>query len=119
MAESAPIDIARLRRTFEDDAVLAELYTMYVEDTGRRIGELRGAVSSGDLDRCRRTGHALKGSSANIGAGVMREIAAELETTDIHDSGSQAAELLGELESEFARIEAFINEFIASAGHVH
>jgi HPt (histidine-containing phosphotransfer) domain-containing protein len=113
MPETAPIDVERLRRTFEDDAVLAELYAMYVDDTSKRLKELRRAVSAGDLDRCRRTGHTLKGSSANIGAPHMREIAAELESTDASAGNGHVARLIDALESEFKRAECYINEFIA------
>lgn len=115
MPETMPIDVDRLRRTFEDDTVLAELYAMYVEDTSRRIADLRTALNAGDLSRVSRTGHTLKGSSANIGAGVMREVAAELEGSDIHDGGAHVAELVGALEREFRRVERFINEFISRA----
>ncbi len=113
MAETMPIDVERLRKTFDDDGVLAELYAMYLEDTGQRLTELRVALESGQLDRVNRTGHTLKGSSANIGAGIMRDVAAELETADIRDGGAAASRLVGTLEREFERVERFINEFIA------
>jgi HPt (histidine-containing phosphotransfer) domain-containing protein len=115
MAELKPINVERLRQTFDDDAVLAELYAMYVEDTGRRLADLRLAINTGELDRVCREGHTLKGSSANIGAVTMREVAAELETADVSDGGAAASELVGTLEREFARVERFVNEFIARA----
>jgi len=110
-----PIDVERLRRTFEDDAVLAELYAMYVQDTAQRIAELRQALDAGESERVGRASHALKGSSGNIGAGTMREVAAELEKARVEDGTDRATALLGTLEQEFARVEAFINEFIARA----
>lgn len=115
MAEVLPIDVERLRRTFEDDGVLAELYSMYVHDTSQRLVDLRAALDARDASRIKRAGHTLKGSSANIGAGVMREVAAELERTSVHDNSAQVAELVGALEHEFRRVERFLNEFIARA----
>ena len=34
MADTEPIDVSWLRKTFDEDSVLAELYTMYVDDAG-------------------------------------------------------------------------------------
>jgi HPt (histidine-containing phosphotransfer) domain-containing protein len=114
MAEAAPIHVERLRQTFDDDAVLAELYAMYVNDTTRRLTELRIAVDTGDLDRVCRTGHALKGSSANIGAKTMSVVAGQLESTGDDERGSIST-LVRALELEFERVERFVNEFIDRA----
>ena len=114
MAETEPINVQRLRQTFDDDSILAELYTMYVEDTSARLAELRTAIDTGDLDRVCRTGHTLKGSSANIGAGAMSEVAAKLESTR-KGGGEAVVSLVGALEREFERVERFVNEFIERA----
>ena len=115
MPESPPIDVARLRKSFDDDSVLAELYTMYVLDTSHLLDELRAAIDAGDIQRVCRTGHTLKGSSANIGAAGMCEVATVLEKTDIGDAGGAVASLAGALQREFARVERFVNDFIAHA----
>lgn len=115
MPEAAPIDVERLRQTFDDASVLAELYSMYVHDTCERLAELRAAVASGDVERIRRTGHTLKGSSANIGAATMRVVAAQLEASNKCDGGDGVDSLISALEREFARVEAFVNDFIARA----
>jgi HPt (histidine-containing phosphotransfer) domain-containing protein len=115
VVNSAPIDVERLRRTFEDDDVVAELYAMYVQDTSQRISELRAALEAGEAAKINRTGHTLKGSSANIGANGMRTVAAALEAADVEKENERVSTLVDDLEHEFARVERFINEFIERA----
>lgn len=115
MANAQAIDVSWLRKTFDDDTVLAELYAMYADDTAKRMGELREALDANDTERCSRIAHALKGSSGNVGADTMRELAARLEKHDWaadHDGGPALA---AELEAEFTRAQAWIQEFLASA----
>lgn len=52
----------------DDPGLLTELIDLYLEDAGERLQTLEAAVSRDDVETVARTAHALKSSSANIGA---------------------------------------------------
>lgn len=114
MTDSDAIDVTWLRKTFDEDSVLAELYTMYEGDTAKRLSELHTAFAANDAARCSRVAHAMKGSSGNVGAGRMRELAAQLEKHDVAADFAGAETLVRSLDGEFLRVQAFIQQFLAA-----
>jgi two-component system, sensor histidine kinase and response regulator len=60
-------------------SAIRELYTVYVADTRRRIGELERYSAEGDDESLRRCAHALKGAAAMAGVSDIASIAAGLE----------------------------------------
>jgi signal transduction histidine kinase/ligand-binding sensor domain-containing protein/DNA-binding response OmpR family regulator/HPt (histidine-containing phosphotransfer) domain-containing protein len=70
--------IERLQRPGAPD-LLQRVVQIYLKETPRLIGELEAAAASGDFDRLRRSAHALKSSSAHIGAASLSLFAKELE----------------------------------------
>ena len=61
-------------------SAIRELYTVYVADTRRRIGELERYSAEGDDESLRRCAHALKGAAVMAGVSGIASIAAGLET---------------------------------------
>jgi HPt (histidine-containing phosphotransfer) domain-containing protein len=114
MPEPHAIDVSWLRKTFDDDTVLTELYTMYISDATKRLEEIHQAVGAKDAQRCSRVAHTLKGSSGNVGAGQMRDLAARLEKHDWTADAAGAEALVGALDAEFMRVQAFVREFLAA-----
>jgi hypothetical protein len=83
--DSSPsIDVARIRELQEldapDGAYVEQLVAAFVENAERTVQTLRDAVQEGDPQAVERAAHALKGSSANIGATRLAELAHVLET---------------------------------------
>ncbi len=115
MSESPAIDVSWLRNTFDDDAVLAELYAMYADDTAKCMAELRAAVDANNIERCSRVSHSMKGSSGNVGANGMRELAGRLEKHDWAADPAGGPALASQLEAEFTRAQAWIQEFLTAA----
>jgi CheY-like chemotaxis protein/HPt (histidine-containing phosphotransfer) domain-containing protein len=60
-------------------SAIRELYTVYVADTRRRIGELERYSSEGDDESLRRCAHALKGAAVMAGVSGVASIAAGIE----------------------------------------
>lgn len=114
MSDTPAIDISWLRKTFDDDSVLAELYAMYADDTSKRMAELRDALNAKDTERCSRVSHAMKGSSGNVGANPMRELAGRLEKHDWAADPAGGTALAAQMEAEFARAQAWIQDFLAA-----
>lgn len=111
-SEQLPINVERLRATFEDDTVLVEMYTLYVDDIGQRLRDLECALGERDADKCRHLAHAVKGSSANVGAQVMWELASRLEEHDAAGDPEGAEAFAERLASEFDAVQAFVHDFV-------
>lgn len=110
MNPSTPVDLSRLEEIAGDDPqFIEELLETFVESTAELMGPLRAGVVAGDPDAIQRESHRLKGSSANIGAGMLQARSLELEQLGRSGSVEGAASLLAQIESEFARVRAFID----------
>jgi len=59
-----------------------QLYKMCLDDAESRIGTMRKAAASGDLDAWRRAAHSIKGGCGMVGAVELAAIAGRMETTD-------------------------------------
>jgi CheY-like chemotaxis protein/HPt (histidine-containing phosphotransfer) domain-containing protein len=98
----APIDVAQLDAfTDGDEALERELVTLYIKTARRYLEEMRTAAKAGAS--WEGSAHALKGASANIGAGDVAALAAAAERTPpSHDMIGALAAALGEVEAFFA-----------------
>ena len=89
-----------------DRDLMQELARLYITDADLQLRALDDALQNRELDRLRRIGHALCGSSAQVGAAVAAQIFRELE--DAARAGDQdriqTAILRGG--AEFARVRA-------------
>ncbi len=91
-------------RELGDQELLTELADLFLEDVPPRLEALREAIEGGDAASVGRAAHALKGSSANMGALRMSTICAELEDAGHSGELEHALVLLGRLEAEFGRV---------------
>jgi two-component system sensor histidine kinase/response regulator len=75
-----PLDIAEMRRRLGDDeALIADVVILFLEDYASRLDALQTAVDAGDAARIRRIAHAIGGSAANLAAISVVDAAGELE----------------------------------------
>lgn len=87
-----------------DDDFLKEIIDIFLEDTPRRLNELRDAFLAQDQVTFTRAVHSIKGSSSNLGALRLRARAEHIE----HASRQQG---LAGLDAEIPGLEA---EFVAA-----
>jgi len=101
-----PEAIANLRQLSPGDngEFLREIIGIYIEDTPKRIAEMKSCLASGDVPGFTRASHTIKGSSANVGAQVLRSIAERLEFMTRKEGLGQVAPVIEECEAEFARV---------------
>jgi len=104
-----PLDgevLATLRELQEEGEpdILEELFELFLKDTPTRLDAMREAVRQGDSEALRRAAHGQKGSSANLGAGQMEALCAELERKARGGAVKDAPALVTQLETEFARV---------------
>lgn len=89
----------------DDPGLFVELVNMFLSDTPERMRALMEAMDKRDPLALERAAHALKSSSANLGAlglsGLFRDIEAAGREKDL----SRAAALVARTQPEFARVE--------------
>lgn len=82
-----------------------ELINMYVSDSQARIDALKSTVAANDCESVRREAHSLKGSSGNIGAGIMAELAKQVEQKGRDEDLNGVDDLLSQIETEYQSIK--------------
>jgi HPt (histidine-containing phosphotransfer) domain-containing protein len=113
-----PIDadaIANLRDLNPGDngEFLREIIGIYIEDTPKRIADLKACLASGDAAAFTRAAHTIKGSSANVGAQALRAVAERLELLSRKEGLGGLAQLVADCEAEFARAAAELRKLSA------
>ena len=84
-----------------DEESVVDLFAGSAEAT---IEQMQAAIAAGDGEALRAAGHALKGSAANLGAGHLTPIAAELEQLGREGTLAGAEQLLERARLECARV---------------
>ncbi len=96
-----------------DPDLLAEIVTLYLRDTPERLRELR--ERSGDAGEIARVAHVIKGSSANLGASGLQELAARLEAAAQGNQGRDALHaLVDAVAAEYVRVEQHLRDVLAT-----
>jgi histidine phosphotransfer protein HptB len=85
---------------------LREIVSIYLEDTPKRIAELKSSLASGDASTFTRAAHTIKGSSSNVGAVALKGVAERMEMLSKRDGPKAAGPLIADCEAEFARAAA-------------
>ncbi len=110
-----PVDIQRIREIADGDLAFEhELIESFLSDTERHIAGLESAVEGTDGEQLKLQAHAIKGSSANAGAGRLAEIAGRLEQIRIGGEIEKARELLEDLRNEFERVREYLQGLLDS-----
>lgn len=101
---------ALLSRLCDDEELVSEVVSVYLEDTPHQIETLKHAQSSGDQDQIVRQGHTIKGASSNVSALRMRQIAYEIEKAGKNGELGIVSELVGELEAQFRALQDYLSK---------
>ena len=88
--------------------LIVELVDLYIQDSAVRMGEARKGFQSSDNGQVSRAVHALKSSSANMGAMELSELCAELEGLGSGDE--LTPDLLTKLESMHTEVKIALRE---------
>jgi PAS domain S-box-containing protein len=68
-----------LDRVGGDEAFVREILEVFLRDGKRRLLSLKEAAREADRDSVRHEAHSLKGACANVGAGILQELAGKIE----------------------------------------
>lgn len=88
----------------DDPGLFEELVNLFLDDTPPRIQELNSALTSGDAHRLERAAHALKSSTANLGAMALSELFREIEQAGKRADLTGAQGLVTSSEQEYSRV---------------
>lgn len=77
----------------DDPELIAELVEIYLEDSQERMNEVSSGATGSEHERVGRAAHALKSSSANIGAVAFSRVCAHLEKQARTEDAVDADEL--------------------------
>jgi len=86
----------------EEGNIIQDLVRTYLDDTLHQIREMRTSLADGDAARLRMAAHAVKGSSANLGAHVVNQHCRELEVLAQMGDLRNAEAHIAQIEAAFA-----------------
>ncbi len=96
-------EITLLQQPNQPDLV-RHVVEIYLKDSPRLINAIEAAVASGDFEGVRRNAHALKSSSAHIGAGTLSQFARELEARGRSRNLQDVDRLLQQIEQGYQNL---------------
>ena len=111
--ESAALDLKALAniRALDDDggnSVLAEVIGIYLEEAGRHITRLQGALEKRDAPELDRVAHAFKSASQNVGASQLGELCRQLERQGKSGDINGSVDLVRAIEKQFEMIRPLL-----------
>jgi HPt (histidine-containing phosphotransfer) domain-containing protein len=92
---------------------LREIISIYIEDTPKRIADMKACLASGDVSTFTRAAHTIKGSSANVGAQVLKGIAERLELISRREGLGGVSGLIADCDAEFERVKVELRKLSA------
>lgn len=99
---------AALELCDDDEELFLEIVVAYLEDAMEHSRQLLFALEAGDAHEVEERAHAIKGASANICAGPVREAALQLERAGRNKDLSQAPQLYSVFNKEFQRLLEYL-----------
>lgn len=112
---TSPIDLEQLNQISEGDIEFEiEVLQVYVEDVLQRIEIIRGAIAINDRTQIMKEAHHIKGSSSNVGALQMRDLALHLEDLNLDRDLAKSPNILEDMLLKIKAVEEFITEKSAS-----
>jgi two-component system, sensor histidine kinase and response regulator len=104
-----PEELRQLAESGETGLV-EEVLDVFVKDTEERIAAIQAALAAMDREKLRRQGHALKGSSAQVGAMRLADLCRTVEGTAATATPAEIAGVVAEIAREFGKVRQKIDE---------
>jgi two-component system sensor histidine kinase/response regulator len=108
--------VEALSRVGDDRDLFAKMVAVLRGESARMLAAIRSGMAAGDARALTRAAHALKGCVGNFGPNAAFDTAQELENTSRERVPANAADLLGTLEAQMARLERDLASFVAPIG---
>jgi HPt (histidine-containing phosphotransfer) domain-containing protein len=98
-----------------DDGFVEHLVAAFGDDAAARLAAIRDAIVAGDAAALTRAAHALKGSSASLGASVLAALCARLEASGRAGALDGTGDVAAATEAECRRVLAACRARVATA----
>ncbi len=113
------LDIVALRkRLLQDDALVVLILEQYRQDLPLQLERLREASAAEDMKEVARLAHKIKGSSGNVGAELLQEMASEAEQAALREDCRVVDRVLAAIGAHLPQvkkeIEAILLQYPAS-----
>ena len=102
--------------TMGDDEFLAELITLFLNDTPQQLEALRKAVRTGDAETAASAAHRLKGSSSNMGAESLSALCLHLEKSSSGKQLEELPRLVEQVDEEFDQVREILTNLRGELG---
>ena len=99
----------------DDPELYREILDFFMEMVPQQLDDLQAVQEAGDLAAVDLQAHSMKGGAANVGAVLVMAVARELETLAKSGSLDGSADLVAQLRTEFAALQAVISQVDWSA----
>lgn len=108
MSDPPSIDPQALDRLREwgGEKLLSQMLRLFLENSLVRMDQIREGSTSGALEQAEQGAHSLKSSAANVGAGEVRALSAEMEERAAAGDEEAVEALLPRLENAYASARA-------------
>jgi two-component system, sensor histidine kinase and response regulator len=114
-AQTEPVQIQLVQEISDGDPDFErELIDTFLADNEQHLLALESALRELNAEMFKREAHTIKGSSANMGAKGMREIASRLEQIGASGELDPAFQVLASMKSEFEQVCNFFESYLTS-----
>ncbi|MEA1968294.1 MAG: response regulator [Thermodesulfobacteriota bacterium] len=96
-----------LDRVMGDEELAKDIFNEFLNEIPKRIEKIERDLDSGSLGDANREAHTLKGSSANVGAVALQDIAYQIEISTSDEDLTKAALLVPVLEEQFIILKKY------------
>lgn len=101
------------RRLLGDKDMLISVIKVFLNETPRKYDALRQAMIRNEMDSIRDIAHSIKGATANISAGNMREIMTSIEKDAVHQVSGRMRTYLDQMELQFRKLLSILEDFVS------
>lgn len=91
-----------------------ELIETYIQELDKSLAALDVAIKSSDKPNCIHFAHDIKGSSANVGAEIVRSTSAKMELNAKSGDLTSLVDLYSQLVSESIELKKVLNDYVNS-----
>jgi signal transduction histidine kinase/DNA-binding response OmpR family regulator/PAS domain-containing protein len=96
----------------DDDSIIAELVTTFLEDAPLLLLNLRRSLENADAANVRLYAHSLKSNGAQFGAMTFADLCKDMEMIGKSNQLDGAAPLLEQIEAEYQRVRAALEALV-------
>ncbi len=112
LADHFDTDALVMLRDIMDDE-FEGLISMYLDDSGQRLHQIREALQQGEARKLQELSHSFKGASSNVSALPLAALLQQLEDAGREGCLDGAEVLLQRVEQEFHLVTALLREQLA------